>query len=64
MLIPVPHFTEAQRIKLPEFVKEYQNFTSAVPLESVRGDAEGLLKQINTTSCPHTGCLRESNGNC
>lgn len=49
MLIPVPHFTEAQRIKLRELIKEYQKLTSAVPLESVRGDAEGLLKQIDAT---------------
>jgi SAM-dependent methyltransferase len=49
MLIPVPHFTETQRIKLRELIQEYQKLTSAMPLESVRGDAEGLLKRIDAT---------------
>ncbi len=49
MLIPVPHFTEAQRIKLRKLIQEYQRITSAMPLESVQGDADGLLKQIDAT---------------
>jgi methylase of polypeptide subunit release factors len=49
MLIPVPQFTEVHRIKLRELIEEYQKLTSAVPLEGVRGDAEGLLKQIDAT---------------
>ena len=49
MLIPVPLITEAQRIRLRELIKEYQTLTSSIPLESVRGDAEALLKQIDAT---------------
>jgi hypothetical protein len=49
MLIPAPIFTEAQRIKLRELIKEYQKLTSSIPLESVWGDAESLLKQIDAT---------------
>ncbi|MGA2991133.1 MAG: N-6 DNA methylase [Candidatus Korobacteraceae bacterium] len=49
MLIPAPVFTEAQRIELRKLIKEYQSLTSEMPLESVRGDAESLLKQIDAT---------------
>lgn len=49
MLIPVPLLTEAQRVRLRELIKEYQKLTSAIPLASVRGDAEALLKQIDAT---------------
>ncbi|HMB84095.1 MAG TPA: N-6 DNA methylase [Terriglobales bacterium] len=49
LLIPVPQFTEAQRIKLRELIKEYQKFTSTPPLEGGQGDAESLLKQIDAT---------------
>ena len=49
LLIPVPIFTEAQRAKLLDLIKQYQQITSAVPLEGVRGDAEWLLKQIDAT---------------
>jgi hypothetical protein len=48
-LIPVPQFTEAQRIKLRELIREYQRLTSAMPLENVSEDAEALLKQIDAT---------------
>jgi hypothetical protein len=49
MLIPVPIFTEAERIRLRELVKEYQKLTSELPLTGMRGDPEGLLKQIDAT---------------
>ena len=49
LLIPVPIFTEAQRAKLLDLIKQYQHITSAVPLEGVQGDAEWLLKQIDAT---------------
>jgi hypothetical protein len=50
MLLPVPLFTEAQRVRLQELIKEYQKLTFALPLESVGGgDAESLLKQIDAT---------------
>lgn len=46
-LIPVPQFTQAQRIKLRELIKEYQKLTSAMPLENAPGNAEAILKQID-----------------
>ncbi|HLM82109.1 MAG TPA: N-6 DNA methylase [Terriglobales bacterium] len=49
LLIPVPVFTETQKITLRELIKQYQKLTSAVPLEGLRGDAEALLKRIDAT---------------
>jgi hypothetical protein len=49
MLIPVPIFTEAQRIKLRELIERYQLLTYATPLNSVRSRSEDLLKQIDAT---------------
>ncbi len=49
MLVPVPLFTEAQRIELRELIREYQKLTSAIPLERLAGDAESLLKKIDAT---------------
>jgi len=49
LLIPVPGFTETQKITLRELIKQYQKLTSAVPLEGLRGDAEALLKRIDAT---------------
>lgn len=47
LLIPVPVFTETQKITLRELIKQYQKLTSAAPLEGLRGDAEALLKRID-----------------
>lgn len=49
MLIPVPIFTEAQRVRLRLLIKEYQKLTSGIPFDGVWGNAEGLLKQIDAT---------------
>ena len=49
LLIPVPIFTETQKITLRELIKQYQTLTSAAPLEGLRGDAEALLKRIDAT---------------
>lgn len=49
MLIPVPLFTEAQRNRLRELIREYQELASTIPLSGTRGDAEALLKQIDAT---------------
>jgi hypothetical protein len=49
MMIPVPLFTEAQRSTLRGLVKAYQGLTSDLPLAGMKGDAEGLLKQIDAT---------------
>jgi hypothetical protein len=49
MLIPVPLFTEVQKTRLRELIREYQKVTSSFPLENVRGNAESLLKQIDAT---------------
>ena len=48
-LIPIPHFTEAQRIRVRELIKEYQRITSTMPLEAINGDAESILKLIDAT---------------
>jgi hypothetical protein len=49
MLIPVPIFTEAQRIRLRGLIQEYQKLTSVMSLAGMQCDAEGLLKQIDAT---------------
>jgi len=49
LLVPVPIFTETQKVTLRELIKQYQKLTSAVPLEGLRGDAEALLKRIDAT---------------
>ena len=49
MQIPVPIFTEVQRIELRRLVKEYQKVTSELPLAGMKGDPEALLKRIDAT---------------
>ena len=48
-MIPVPLFTEAQRGTLRHLVRAYQKLTSDLPLTRMKGEAEGLLKQIDAT---------------
>lgn len=47
MQIPVPLFTEMQRARLRELIREYKALTSELPLSATKGDPEGLLKQID-----------------
>jgi hypothetical protein len=49
LLIPVPIFTETQKITLRQLIKQYQTLIAAAPLEGLRGDAEALLKRIDAT---------------
>lgn len=48
-LVPVPRFTEAQRVTLRGLIKEYQRITSTLALAEVAGTAEATLKQIDAT---------------
>jgi hypothetical protein len=47
MLIPMPIFTEGQRVSLRELIKNYQAVTSSLSLQGIDGDAERILKQID-----------------
>lgn len=49
-LIPVPHFTEAQRAKLKSLIIRYKRANSLSPLEAgLADDPERLLKEIDAT---------------
>jgi hypothetical protein len=47
MQIPVPIFTEVQRIELRGLIKEYQRAASEPLLVPMKGDPEALLKRID-----------------